>query len=303
MRHRYERIALLGLVAAVGCTQDYGISTVKEPDVELAADTDPGLGLDSDTDVGTPDTDVPADSADPTTDDGVVVAAAPVYANTTDRLYTVDPTTGTATLVGQFHEQGTPIDGFVDIAIDGDGRLFGGTQGTGAQRTGRAVYRVDPITAGVTHVCDLNADMHGMAFLPDGRLVVAGRETMFAVDVDRGCGLALLGLDDEHTTSGDLVQLPDGRLYWTVWGDEPGASDHLVVLDPNGLDAPVDRGEIGFDRLYGLGYDQQAHQLYGFSADGEVVAINVQTAVGSVIGTLATAWWGATTNPVIWQTP
>ena len=77
-------------------------------------------------------------------------------------------------------------------------------------------------------------------------------------------------------TSGDLVGLPDGYLYWTVVGDE---SDQLVRLDPNsGLFAPV--GSLGYDQLYGLGYDEG--ELFGFSASGLIVAISPDSATTSL---------------------
>ena len=74
--------------------------------------------------------------------------------------------------------------------------------------------------------------------------------------------------------------------------------DELVKLDPSsGMTQWI--GATGQDGLYGLGYDDG--ELFGFSVEGKVVAINPQEASGQLRGRVPNvSWWGATTNPVIW---
>ena len=71
----------------------------------------------------------------------------------------------------------------------------------------------------------------------------------------------------------------------------------VVVVDPNS-GATSMRGDIGIERIFGLGYAYGS--LYGFTDAGIVLEINAST--GSVISSqnLPGTWWGATTNPVVW---
>jgi hypothetical protein len=221
-------------------------------------------------------------------DSGILgpIAEAPVYANTAGRLYEVVPATGETSTVGDFRDAAGKIDGFVDIAIDLDGRMFGGTFD--------AIYRIDPSTAEVEHICDTEVELYAMTFTSTGELIGGGPETLTIIDVDGGCGVEDLVSNPMFETSGDLVGLPDGYLYWTVLGEE---SDALVRLDPEtGMFSPV--GSLGYEQLYGLGYDQG--ELFGFSAQGQIVAISPDSADVSLRSTGSLAWWGATTNPVIW---
>ncbi|MEN0065182.1 MAG: hypothetical protein AAGA48_23765 [Myxococcota bacterium] len=107
---------------------------------------------------------------------------------------------------------------------------------------------------------------------------------LFAIDPDTGA----------YDTSGDLVGLPDGFLYWTVRG-EP--NDQLVKVDPltgaTFLVGPIDEA-----KLFGLGYAEGA--LFGFGEEGPIVRIDPKTAETTELRRDGTAWWGATTNPVKW---
>ena len=46
----------------------------------------------------------------------------------------------------------------------------------------------------------------------------------------------------------------------------------LVTVDPVTKAESV-KGDVGFERLFGVGYDQGQGRLYGFSASGEVIEI------------------------------
>ena len=214
------------------------------------------------------------------------IAQAPVYANTSGRLYEIDPSTGETITVGDFRDEQGKIDNFIDIAIDLNGRLLGGTFD--------AIYSIDPTTAEVSHLCDTEAEMTAMTFTSNGELIVGGPDSLTFVDLEYNCEIDALIVDPIYQTSGDLVGLPDGYLYWTVIGD---SADELVRIDPStGMFAPV--GELNFEQLYGLGYDQG--ELFGFSAQGEVVVISPDSAESSLRSVVDLSWWGATTNPVVW---
>ena len=101
-------------------------------------------------------------------------------------------------------------------------------------------------------------------------------------------------LSPAYETSGDLVGLPDGYLYWTVLG---GTNDELVRVDPV-TGAAFWVGAVAGSRLFGLGYDDGT--LYAFSSDGSILSIDPTTAATTVVSSDTTSWWGATTNPVVW---
>ena len=214
-------------------------------------------------------------------------AEAPVYANTSPTLFEIDPQTGARTVVGDFHLQdGSPVDSFLDIAIDLDGQLIGGTFD--------ALYRVDPETAEVELLCETDVQMLALAFDDEGRLFAGGDFIIRELDV-KTCESTVMLDDVGFKTSGDLVGLPDGYLYWTVEGED---GDELVRVDPeHGYISWV--GVIGVSKLFGVGYDEGV--LFGFGRYGEVVAISPDHAGADLLSQdEAISWWGATTNPVLW---
>jgi hypothetical protein len=242
-----------------------------------------------DTAAPTPDTGDTGDPPDTDTDSGTVevpdteVATEPVYINTDTTLYSFDPATGIATRIGEFTEGGRAIPGgMTDIAIDLAGVMFGGSFD--------ALYRVNPTTAECTFVGSLSDQMTGLTFVSDGRLVGAGEGVSF-VDTRTG-DLTRLVAPGEYYTSGDIIGLPDGMLYWTVSG-----GDDLIQVDP--ADGTTRRrGSVGVTGVYGLGYAYG--DLFGFTSDGEVIVIDEATGRAGSSDTLPGRWWGATTNPVLW---
>jgi len=113
------------------------------------------------------------------------------------------------------------------------------------------------------------------------------------VEIDPSTGLTTpLVPPGRYETSGDVVGLPDGLLYWAVRD-----GDDLVVVDPDSGVTSV-RGVIGVQRIYGLGYS--GGMLYGFTDASQVLEID--PANGEITGeqVLPGEWWGATTNPVVW---
>ncbi len=242
------------------------------------------------------DSDVPADTGEPaepvdTGDTGAPldtgeVALGAVYANTSDTLYEVNPATGEATEIGQFHQGTEVVEYFVDIAIDLAGHMYGGTFD--------ALYRIDPDTAEVTKVCDIDVNMMALTFTSMGELIAGGDDIITRIDLG-SCDSEELVSSSPYTTSGDLVGLPDGYLYWTVFGD--GDGDELVRVDPDDGSAAW-MGTIGHEKLFGLGY--HAGQLYGFSSNGSIVEISPSDAGGDLVCVANQGWWGATTNPVVW---
>jgi hypothetical protein len=215
-------------------------------------------------------------------------AREPVYIHTATTLYAYDSEANTATPIGDFRSADGPVTDMADIAIDLNGRMFGGG-------VDREVYLINPLTAACERRFTSTDRVHGMTFLSDGRLVMAGD---FVRIVDPLTGRIALELVDDmgYQTSGDIVGLPDGFLYWTVRGTAQ-TGDLLIRVDPQtGTQRRL--GAVGTERLFGLGYADGV--LFGFSADGVVVDLAPRD--GQVIRSrvLMERWWGATTNPVVW---
>lgn len=276
----------LFLVTALlsGCS-DYDLSS-KEEDPKPDPEEDTGVPLgDTDTIPDTAEEEdtgivVVPDTGPPDTGEAATEAA---YINTSSTLFSYDPATGVATRIGEFEEGRRAIDGgMTDIAIDLSGIMYGVSF--------TALYYINPTTAECTFVATVNDEMTGLTFVSDGRLVGAGAAVSF-VDTRTGA-LTTLVRAGEYTTSGDIVGLPDGMLYWTVTG-----GDALVQVDPNTGDARR-RGSIGVTGIFGLGYAYG--DLLGFTSAGRVLVMDESNGRPSENDALAGTWWGATTNPVLW---
>ncbi len=268
-------MATVAILAAAGC----------ETDQITVAPTSPDSGVVPDAgfpDAGFPDAGFP-DAGEPPP------AAELVYIHTGDTLSAFDPLDGTVTRIGAFRDSNGPIERMVDIAIDLDGRMFGGT-------SERKIVQIDPSNGFCTERFTFDDTLHGMTFVSDGRLVVAG-ERVTIVDVDSGRALSELSGARRYETSGDVVGLPDGMLYWTVRNSTPEDGDGVVRLDPN-TGRTTWLGAARISKLYGLGYANG--ELLGFSDEGMVVRLDATTGRVLDVSTLEGRWWGATTNPVRW---
>ena len=273
-----RRLFVLSLLAA--CS-DYGFFGKKSSEEGGSASTGDGGSSSDDTGLPTQDT---GDGGD-TGEIEVPVADAPVYANTGTELYEIDPATGAYTLLGAFHDDNGAVSSMVDLAIDLDGHMVGANFDF--------LYLIDPTNAAVTALCEVDLVMYALTFTDDGTLVAGAGDEVVAYDIE-GCRSSPIVSGTGYETSGDLVGLPDGFLYWTVKGD---GQDGLVQVDPrNG--AAVWLGDVGSSDLFGLGYD--ADQLYGFGKGGEIVRISPESGSGEVLQTAPVAWYGAATNPVVW---
>ncbi len=212
-------------------------------------------------------------------------ATEPIYLNSGSTLYSFDPVAAVANRIGDFDDgAGGPDGSMVDIAIDLTGNMYGTTFST--------LYRIDPSTARVRRIGATDDTLIGLTCLSDGRLVGAGAGVYF-VDT------ATAALTDivpagRYATSGDIVGLPDGNLYWTV----ALGTDHLIVVNP-ATGGTVDRGNTGLSSVYGLAWYDDV--LWGFTSDGYGAQIDVSTARSSSVRiTGSSSWYGATTNPVTW---
>jgi len=275
-----KRVLLVCVLA--GCS-DYQVHKRAESEAGLVDDN---LRLDTavpDTGLIEPEPEPEPEDEVPPEEPPVDAPDEPVYLHTGETLYSWNPSTGILGIVGNFAlTDGTPVDAITDIAIDGVGRFYGVSYDT--------LYGINGYTAEVWPIAPLDTPLFGLTCTSDGKLV-GGGDGLVEIDTITGA-ITTLVPEGRYQTSGDLVGLPDGLLYWAV-----REGDDLVVVDPvSGVTVP--RGEIGVTSIYGLGYAYGA--LYGFTEAG--TAIEIDPTTGEVLNTrsLPGAWWGATTNPVLW---
>ena len=216
-------------------------------------------------------------------DEGIPAALEKMYLHTSTLLYSWDED-GTISTIGQFYIDGDFAPNVTDIAIDLEGHMYGVSN--------TSLYKIDPTDARMEYVCDTGNYLVGLTFLADGRLLAAG-ESILWMDPNT-CARAVFVEKGQYETSGDIVGLPDGNLYWTVIG-----GDALVRVDP--ITAQTEYiGEIGSINLWGVGYFNGV--LYGFSSAGKIVHIDPDTAyVMEEETTSGQYWWGAASNPVHWD--
>ena len=112
------------------------------------------------------------------------------------------------------------------------------------------------------------------------------------LDPATGATLQELVPPGQYTTSGDIIALPDGYLYWSVTG-----GDALVRIDPvsGGLTLI---GNVGAPGIFGLAWAYGT--LYGFTNDGNFLEIDPATAQVVSTAAIGATYWGAATNPVLW---
>lgn len=285
---------VLALALTWGC-QDYTFAEEPKPatgdDTAAEVDTQVETGADSGVDTGSAVDSVPVDSAPedtapedtaPEDSGGPPVASESVYLNSASTLYAFDPTTQTATVIGTFRSDRGAVTDMTDIAISLDGHLYGGSF--------TQLYEIDPTNARCVEKFALSDSGTGMTFLSDGRLVIAGAGVN-VYDVSTGARETLVAAG-RYSTSGDIIGLPDGFLYWTVQG-----GDQLVKINPSTGSAAV-VGDLGVSGIYGLGYADGV--TYGFTSGNKVIEIDETRGSVTATHSLSGTWWGATTNPVLW---
>jgi hypothetical protein len=209
-----------------------------------------------------------------------------VYANTASALFSHDPIANTTRKVGDFRNGTTAVTSMTDIGVDNAGVMMG-------VDSSRRLFVINPATAACQLVATLpGTAWPGLTFLPDGRLVVAGA-TVEEIDRSTGRILRTIVASGAFTTSGDIVGLPDGMLYWAVTGS---GGDRLVQVNPN-TGATTVIGSMGVGSVFGLGYANDT--LYGYTSGGRVITIDPRTAAAASSNLVGT-WWGAASNPVRW---
>lgn len=225
-------------------------------------------------------------------------ATEKIYVNTSTTLYSWDPSTASARSVGLFRlSSGLPVGSMTDIAIDSNSTLWGCD-------TDNKLYTINPSSGASTYRFKMNLaatdSAKGLTFVrkADGveELIVASSKGVWAVDLATGRTTRTIA-SGSFETSGDIVGLPDGKLYWVVMGTS--GVDELVRLDPSSGSTQV-VGTLQTGNVYGVSFANG--ELIAFNSRGQALVVDPQ--LGTQLRTVSLgatlSWWGAATNPVTW---
>lgn len=219
-----------------------------------------------------------------------------VYAHSGSTLFAVDPEALTFRAIGDFALVGggalTPM---LDLAVDEHQDVWGVTR--------QGLYRIDPDTAAVMPAVAFEPErpFNGLTFLPAGMLgstdeVLIGDTAdgeIYRIDPESGEQTLLGHYADGYVSSGDLVAIRGEGVFSTVKRpenlDDP---DLLVRLTPETGAVEV-VGDTNIPRIFGLGYWR--HVLYGFTRDGIIVQIDIDTGEATPIleDTMVESFFGA----------
>ena len=239
-----------------------------------------------------------------------------VYAHTADTLYLFEPVSNDLKMIGKFSclLAGEPV---IDLAVDRTGSVYATTFGR--------FLKVDPITATCTlikaHAIDEDDYPNALSFVPAGTVDPTkealvgyaptgnGVESIDYVRIDTTTGdmtkigvLNPTAVGTQYRSSGDLISLiqQQNRTFLTVkiFGGDAGANtDFLAEVDPKTGNLKKIIGDTKQTDIFGLGY--WAGKGYGFSDNGKVSEIDMNTGSASVVKTLTgdggagVPWYGA----------
>jgi hypothetical protein len=271
------------------CTE-YDLGRDKDETVIVDDTGGPGdSGGDSDAPV---DTGEPADSDPPIDETGLPpVATAPLYAHTSNTLFSVEPEAPWTHLrVGAFVDgSGVPVTDITDVAIDTDGIMYAVSFDK--------LYTVNPENGQVNEVGVAGPeDLNALTFLADGTLLAGGGSNLYQVDPSTG-GFTQISSIGDWSFAGDMVGLPDGLLYCAMSNESSGWESALVIYDID-RQTILHTGNTGTGSMYGFAYADGT--LFGFNADGEILTIDQSSGHATRVADTNEIWWGATTNPVTW---
>jgi hypothetical protein len=309
--HHIESLLTLLLATAVLSTE--GCARVNDGDGDADADADADADGDSDADADVEpdaDPDEPGDADEPLED--VII-----YAHSRDRLYLFSPSQNRVVSELQLElAGGDPAPEMVDLAVNHDGEVY--------TTSHEALFSVDVETAVVTQIgeltdssgqllSDLGVSLYALTFIPaslypdagaDEVLVGAANEgTCYRVNPATAVATYIGEYPENWRSSGDLVSVEGLETTFATLRVEGYTSedpDYLaeVTFMADGtiaLSTPrqVRNDDRIFNQLFGLGY--WGRQLYGFTAAGELVAIDRDTAQGELAttDTGASEFWGA----------
>ncbi len=196
----------------------------------------------------------------------------------TSTLYTIDPATASAKTVGP-----VMIANVTDIAFHGP-TLYGVSFSQ--------LLKLDPETGKGKVVGPTGFTTNGLAVASDGTIYAAGATQLATLNPVTGAGTAAPGAYGPGlSSSGDLAFDSNDVLFGAL---NSGGSVSLAQIDRTSGAATL-IGSTGLSTVYGLAFF--GCRLYGTTANGELVDINVATGKATVIGKNKLTQWGMAARP------
>jgi hypothetical protein len=193
----------------------------------------------------------------------------------TSRLYTIDPATASPRLVGA-----VGIVSVTDLAFHGP-TLYGVSFSQ--------LLRINPDTGAGSVIGATGATTNGLAIASNGTIYAATTAgQLVRINPATGASTVIGNFGGGFTSSGDLALDSNGILFGAL---NSGGGVVLARIDRN-TGAATSIGTTGVSTVYGL--DFFCCRLYGTTANGELLDINVATGKATVIGKNSLDMWGMT---------
>lgn len=206
-----------------------------------------------------------------------------LYASAYDQLWLIDADTGQATYVGNVGRTVT------DVAFH-LGNLYG--------ITFSQLIQIDPTTGAGTVIGSMGySDVNGLTISRDGTgyaTTISGK--LLRVNITTGQATFIGNMGDGYHSAGDVAISDDDRIYAAVFRDGY-AHSWLVYIDrETGAATPIN--DIGYNDVWGISFKDGI--LYGVTLGGEILSIDTNTGIGTLINTSTTDFYGlATSGPSI----
>ena len=235
---------------------------------------------------------------------GGTAVAGIIYVNSVDRLFTFNPTTEILTDLGTFSfvDQGNqPLSGqrMLDIAVTSNGTMYGITYDVDTPAADFYVFTVDVNTRvarrlGTTKFySSLGAVPAGTAFTEEVLFAVDDIPYLDALRLDTG-GLrySFDAWSSPAQVAGDVAARANGDVFVSVYDSTNGYQLAQVDTYDGSL---TEKGAVGHPNVNGLAFG--AGTLFGFTREGLVLRINVNTGAGTIAATHTVEFVGAAAMP------
>ncbi|QDK46535.1 hypothetical protein DOM22_15845 [Bdellovibrio sp. ZAP7] len=243
------------------------------------------------------------------------IATAPFYGCNTDGfLYSLDPQTGTVLKTVKMTYNGAKLE-CTDMVISSSGELYAKDN---EESVGSNAYKVDA-TTGIATLYQRNLVTRGdravgLTLLADGKLITSEEHnpgtssqtnSLIAIAAD-GVKTTVIPASAGYTMyGGDVKLLPDGYLYWTITNATStlcknagaGGNQGILRIDPVSK-ATKEVACMDKKNIFGLGFASKA--LYGFSEQGNLVRVDVNTGKTTLVKATGLVFIGAAANPILW---
>jgi hypothetical protein len=191
-------------------------------------------------------------------------------------LYEVDLPGGDERLIGRLPLRMT------DIALAPDGTIYGAD--------GDNLVRVDIDTMMFTTIMPVSTAFNGLDTAPDGTLYGAANTGVYRFDIPRGTATLVANFPMGYASSGDLAFIGP-RLLATASGGGI-EDDTLVEIALDGSPSRTIGIVTGFQNIWGLA--PRGDLLFGFTAGGEMMRIDVRTGTPTlIVERVVHGFWGA----------